>query len=73
MAVLYLQVVFNIHDLFVNCILYGFPRPLWAGFFCVRVVRVTQHSVVVGLTVSAVYETCCECRCLSVDRSAQLQ
>ena len=48
-------------------------RVLWGRAFLCKRVRVTQHSVVVGLTVSAVYETCCEYHCLSVDRSARLQ
>jgi len=59
MAVSYVQVVFNIHLISCTskCKLHTlwFPASSLGGLFCVRVVRVTQHSVVAGLTVCLLF------------------
>jgi len=58
-AVLYVQVVLSIHLIShtSKCKLHTlwFPTYSVAGLFGVRVVRVTQHFVVVGLAVSLMF------------------
>ena len=78
MAVLYVQVVFNVH--LISCTSKCKLHTLWFPVSSVGRLFLCKSSQCDSALcccwidcVPAVYETCCECRCLSVDRSARLQ